>query len=88
MKLFLAPTDFGWYRFLAARQPEEVNFWQPSASAGFHALDNGDPLESGHLFLFKLKGNINQIARLMEVDRKTVYRKMAELGIAPDKYRE
>jgi putative restriction endonuclease len=62
MKLFLAPTDLGWYRFLTARQPEEVNFWQPNASTGFHALDNGDPLESGHLFLFKLKGNINQIA--------------------------
>ncbi len=34
------------------------------------------------------RGNINQIARLMDVDRKTVYRKMAELGIAPDAYRE
>jgi putative restriction endonuclease len=54
MKLFLAPTDLGWYRFLAGQQPEEVNFWQPSASTGFRALDNGDPLESGHLFLFKL----------------------------------
>jgi len=62
MKLFVAPTDFAWYSFLAARTPEEVNFWQPSASVGFHALDNGDPLESGHLFLFKLKGNINKIA--------------------------
>ena len=62
MKLFLAPTDLDWYNFLAARQPEEVNFWQPSANAGFRALDNGDPLESGHLFLFKLKGSINKIA--------------------------
>ena len=34
------------------------------------------------------KGNINQIARLMEVDRKTVYRKLAELGIAPDRFRD
>ncbi|MBK7258491.1 MAG: sigma-54-dependent Fis family transcriptional regulator [Ignavibacteriae bacterium] len=34
------------------------------------------------------RGNINQIARLMEVDRKTVYRKMADLGIVPDKYRD
>jgi DNA-binding NtrC family response regulator len=34
------------------------------------------------------KGNINHIARLMEVDRKTVYRKMAEYGIAPEKYRD
>jgi len=62
MKLFVAPTDFAWYSFLAARKPDEVNFWQPSASVGFHALDNGDPLESGHLFLFKLKGSINRIA--------------------------
>lgn len=34
------------------------------------------------------RGNINQIARLMEVDRKTVYRKMSDLGIEPDKYRD
>jgi two-component system response regulator AtoC len=34
------------------------------------------------------KGNINQIARLMEVDRKTVYRKMAEYGIEPEHYRD
>jgi DNA-binding NtrC family response regulator len=33
-------------------------------------------------------GNVNQIARLMEVDRKTVYRKMAELRIDPASYRE
>lgn len=62
MKLFVAPTDFAWYAFLATKQPEEVNFWQPSAKVGFHALDNGDPLEAGHLFLFKLKGKINKIA--------------------------
>ncbi len=33
------------------------------------------------------KGNINQIARLMEVDRKTVYRKLAEHSIDPAAYR-
>jgi DNA-binding NtrC family response regulator len=33
------------------------------------------------------KGNINQIARLMDVDRKTVYRKMTEYGIDPEKFR-
>jgi DNA-binding NtrC family response regulator len=33
------------------------------------------------------KGNINQIARLMEVDRKTVYRKMGEYSIDPAAYR-
>ena len=25
-------TDYDWYRYLAARQPEEVNFWRPAAS--------------------------------------------------------
>jgi DNA-binding NtrC family response regulator len=34
------------------------------------------------------KGNINQIARMMDIDRKTVYRKMAEYGIEPEKYRD
>jgi DNA-binding NtrC family response regulator len=33
------------------------------------------------------KGNINQIARLMDIDRKTVYRKMAEYAIDPDSFR-
>ncbi len=33
------------------------------------------------------RGNINQIARLMEVDRKTVYRKLAEHAIDPAAYR-
>ena len=33
------------------------------------------------------KGNINQIAKLMDVDRKTIYRKMAEYKIDPSAYR-
>jgi len=33
------------------------------------------------------KGNINQIAKLMEIDRKTIYRKMAEYSIDPSLYR-
>jgi two-component system response regulator HydG len=33
------------------------------------------------------KGNINQIAKLMNVDRKTVYRKMADYSIDPSAYR-
>jgi len=33
------------------------------------------------------KGNINQITRLMEIDRKTIYRKMAEYSIDPSAYR-
>lgn len=34
------------------------------------------------------KGNINQIAKLMELDRKTIYRKMAEYSIDPDTFRD
>lgn len=34
------------------------------------------------------RGNINQIAKLMEIDRKTVYRKMSEYSIDPTTYRE
>lgn len=34
------------------------------------------------------KGNINQIAKLMDIDRKTVYRKMAEYSINPTTFRE
>jgi DNA-binding NtrC family response regulator len=34
------------------------------------------------------KGNINQIARLMEVDRKTIYRKMADYAIDPSEFRD
>jgi DNA-binding NtrC family response regulator len=33
------------------------------------------------------KGNINQIAKLMDVDRKTIYRKMAEYSIDPASFR-
>jgi DNA-binding NtrC family response regulator len=34
------------------------------------------------------RGNINQIAKLMDIDRKTVYRKMAEYSIDPATFRE
>lgn len=52
----IAITDLGWYTFLAAR-PEihEVNFWTPSARAGFRA----EPFSP---FLFKLKAPHNAIA--------------------------
>lgn len=52
---FVAPTDYGWYRFLQAR-PEltEVNFWRPSQNR-FGALD------AGELFFFKLKAPHNAI---------------------------
>jgi DNA-binding NtrC family response regulator len=34
------------------------------------------------------KGNINQIARLLGVDRKTVYRKMSDYKLNPEEFRE
>jgi len=45
--------------------------------------------ESYLLRMLKLcKGNINQIARAMDIDRKTVYRKMAEYRIDPTPFRD
>ena len=49
MKLYVGITDGDWHRQLAATpELEEVNFWQPSGSHVFRALDPGG------LFLFKL----------------------------------
>ena len=49
MKAFVGVTDFDWFRFLRSRPSlEEVNFWQPSGSSRFGAI------EPGELFLFKL----------------------------------
>lgn len=46
---YVGVTDYDWYRFLAARPDlDEVNFWQPSGSTVFRALQSGEP------FLFKL----------------------------------
>lgn len=55
-KVYVAVTDFDWYRHFAARsQNEEVNFWQPGGSTGFQALQPGEP------FLFKLHSPRNFI---------------------------
>jgi hypothetical protein len=32
-------TGGDWYRHLSRIKPDEVNFWQPSASVHFRALD-------------------------------------------------
>lgn len=47
-KFYVGVTDSRWFHYLAARAPDEVNFWIPSPKVGFRALP-----ESG-LFLFKL----------------------------------
>ncbi len=38
--------------------------------------------------LKECRGNVNQIARMMEVDRKTIYRKLEEYSIDPSAYRD
>ncbi|GAC1522607.1 MAG: hypothetical protein NVS2B16_30520 [Chloroflexota bacterium] len=56
MKVFVGMTDDRWFRFLADRTPDEVNFWRPSAVASFRAIPIGAP------FLFKLHSPNNVIA--------------------------
>jgi putative restriction endonuclease len=55
MKYYLGVTDNHWYKFLSKHNPEDVNFWQPSGSFKFKAINSGAP------FLFKLKYPINAI---------------------------
>jgi len=49
MRYWVGVTDNKWYNFLAGDKPDEVNFWQPSASPPFKNAPVGMP------FLFKLK---------------------------------
>jgi len=49
-------THKPWFDYLAEVEPDEVNFWQPSGTGEFKALQPGD------LFLFKLKGTNAAIA--------------------------
>ena len=55
MIFWVGVTDKGWFDHLAALQPDEVNFWQPSASPPTKQLKPGD------LFLFKLHAPLNYI---------------------------
>ncbi len=55
MKIWVAVTDKDWFQYLSARQPDEVNFWQPSGSKEFRVLTTGEP------FLFKLHSPDNFI---------------------------
>lgn len=55
MKVWVGVTDGNWFEFLRARQPDEVNFWQPSGSRRFKLLQPGEP------FLFKLHSPRNFI---------------------------
>jgi len=56
LRLFVAVTDKSWFDMLAASGPhDEVNFWQPSGTMQFRAL------QAGELFLFKLHAPHNFI---------------------------
>ena len=55
MKIWVGVTDKDWFQFLSRINPDEVNFWQPSGSRVFRALQPGEP------FLFKLHSPDNFI---------------------------
>lgn len=55
MKLYVGVTNNDWFHFLAARQPDEVNFWRPRSQNNFNAIPVGAP------FLFKLHHPYNFI---------------------------
>ena len=56
MKFWVGTTDSRWFNFLASRELDEVNFWQPSTTPPFLNAPQGMP------FLFKLKRPHNHIA--------------------------
>ncbi len=55
MKVWVGVTDKDWFEALTRLAPDEVNFWQPSGSRLFRALQPGEP------FLFKLHSPDNYI---------------------------
>ena len=55
MKIWVGVTDEDWFSRLSELKPDEVNFWQPSGSRMFRALQPGEP------FLFKLHSPNNFI---------------------------
>lgn len=56
MKAFIGVTDKNWFDFLSSiPEIDEINFWQPSGSSVFRALNPGEP------FLFKLHSPLNYI---------------------------
>jgi putative restriction endonuclease len=55
MRFWVGVTDNQWFKFLSETRPEEVNFWQPSATPPFTNAPIGLP------FLFKIKRPYNHI---------------------------
>jgi putative restriction endonuclease len=42
VKIFVGVTHKPWFDLLAGLAPDEVNFWQPSGTGEFKALQPGD----------------------------------------------
>ena len=55
MKFWVGVIDNKGFEFLAEQRPDEVNFWQPSGTRSFQAIEPGAP------FLFKLHSPQNSI---------------------------
>jgi putative restriction endonuclease len=43
VRAYVGVTDGDWYRYLAARGADEVNFWRPGGANAFRALSVGEP---------------------------------------------
>jgi HNH endonuclease len=43
VRAYVGVTDGDWYRYLAARATDEVNFWRPGGGNAFRALAIGEP---------------------------------------------
>ena len=57
MRFWVGVTDNNWFKYLSVAKPEEVNFWQPTATTPpFKDAPVGLP------FLFKLRLPRNHIA--------------------------
>jgi putative restriction endonuclease len=55
MKLYVGITDGDWFKFLRARNADEMNFWRP------HGANNFGAISPGELFLFKSRYPENRI---------------------------
>jgi putative restriction endonuclease len=55
MRLYVGVTDGDWFRFLRARNAEEMNFWRPRSTTNFGVIIPGE------LFLFKTHYPENRI---------------------------
>ena len=89
MRGTIAVTDYGWFDLLRNQQGlEEVNFWKPSATRGFHAdqfhrlslsyeLPTTPSVDSVSLrdtqdCLFGWRGNVSALAMGVRASRKCV----------------